>query len=198
MKETEVKLKVVDLGCLRRVLRRLGWRVARRRYHERNVVYDRRGVSWLSTGRLLRVRDAGSQCVLTVKLPVARQGLHKVRQEHEIEVNDGRQLRSILEAMDFRPDWQYEKYRTEFRRAAERGKILLDETPVGDYLELEGAPRWIDRTAVELGFSKGDYIIAGYRGLFVERCKATGSTARDMLFGAPGLRTNPEAPKRAR
>jgi adenylate cyclase class 2 len=197
MKETEVKLKVVDLACLRRVLRRLGWRVARRRYHERNVVYDRRGVSWLSTGRLLRVRDAGSQCVLTVKLPVLRQGLHKVRQEHEIEVNDGRQLRSILEAMDFQPDWRYEKYRTEFRRAAERGKILLDETPVGDYLELEGAPRWIDRTAVELGFSKGDYIVTAYRGLFVEHCEATGSTARDMLFGAPGLRTNPEARKRA-
>jgi adenylate cyclase class 2 len=152
---------------------------------------------------LLRVRDAGSQCLLTVKLPIAaaptgRQGLHKVREELEIEVADGKKLRRILEAMDFLPAWQYEKFRTEFRRAGEPGKILLDETPVGDYLELEGPPRWIDRTAVELGFSKRDYIIETYRGLFVRHCEAMGSKARDMLFGAPGLRSKPPAGRNGR
>jgi adenylate cyclase class 2 len=198
MKETEVKLKISNRVRLRTALRRLGWRVARRLCHERNAVYDRGGDSWLAAGRLLRVRDAGSQCLLTVKLPVAklpapRQGLHKVREELEIEVSDGKQLRRVLEAMDFRPAWEYEKYRTEFGKAGERGKILLDQTPVGDYLELEGAPRWIDQTAAELGFSKRDYIVETYRGLFVEYCKATGSKARDMLFGAQGLRTSPRA-----
>lgn len=208
MKETEIKLRISDGGRPRNVLRRLGWRVARRRYHERNTLYDRNGDPWLAAGRLLRVRDAGPQCLLTLKLPVAkspvaslpvaRQGLHKVREEIEIEIADGRQLRRILEAMDFRPAWQYEKYRTEFRRAGERGKILLDETPVGDYLELEGAPRWIDRTAAELGFSKQDYIVDTYRGLFVKLCEATASTARDMLFGAQGLRANPRAGENGR
>lgn len=197
MTEIEVKFSIPDISAIRGLLRRLGWRVRRRRHHEKNEVYDRRGRSpWLTAGRLLRVREAGKQCVLTVKLPVARQGNHKIREEYEVEVNNAGQLRHMLAALDFQPAWRYEKFRTEFSKAGDRGKILLDETPVGDFLELEGSARWIDRTAAGLGFSKADYIVETYWGLFVECRKAKGSTARDMLFGEPGLRENPAARKR--
>ncbi len=27
------------------------------------------------------------------------------------------------------------------------GKVLLDETPIGNFLEIEGSPRWIDGAA---------------------------------------------------
>ncbi len=191
MRETEVKLKVAGVPQIRAALRRLGWRVVRRRYHEKNTVYDRRGNSWLMAGRLLRVREAGKGCELTIKLPVEYQGDHKVREEHEISADDPVQLARILDALEFEPQWRYEKFRTEFRKSRERGKVLLDETPVGDYLELEGAAGWIDRTAERLGFSKGDYVVASYRGLFVDRLAANGGKARDMLFGAEGLRERP-------
>ena len=191
MRETEVKLKVVGARQIRSVLRRLGWRVARSRYHEKNTVYDRHGDSWLLAGRLLRVREVGKACELTVKLPVAHQGDHKVRDEHEISADDPLQLAHILGALDFEPEWRYEKFRTEFRKPRARGKILFDETPVGDYLELEGDAAWIDRTAQRLGFSKADYVIASYRGLFVDYVAENGGNARDMLFGEPGLRQRP-------
>jgi len=191
MKEIEVKLNVSDIGAMRALLRRSGWRVAKRRYHEKNAVYDRRDHSWLLAGRLMRVREAGGQGLLTVKLPVARQGIHKIREEHEVEVNDTRPLKRILEALDFEPAWQYEKYRTELRKAGQRGKILLDETPVGDFLELEGPPRWIDQTAIDLGFSTENYIVDTYRGLFVGYLEGKRSRTRDMLFGEKGLRTHP-------
>lgn len=191
MREIEVKLKVSGVSQIRAALRRLGWRVARRRCHEKNTVYDRPGDSWLMAGRLMRVREVGKSCQLTVKLPVAYQGDHKVREEHEIMADDPVQLLHILDALEFEPEWRYEKFRTEFRKPRESGKILLDETPVGDYLELEGAADWIDRTAERLGFSKSDYIVASYRGLFVDYVAASGGKARDMLFGEDGLCAGP-------
>ena len=58
--------------------------------------------------------------------------------------------------------FRYEKYRTEFRQPRRAGVAMLDETPVGVYLELEGTPHWIDRTARRLGFQESDYITASY------------------------------------
>ena len=50
------------------------------------------------------------------------------------------------------PGFRYEKYRTTFRLPGLH--LDLDETPVGVFLELEGAPRAIDRAARSLGFSR--------------------------------------------
>jgi len=54
-----------------------------------------------------------------------------------------------------------------FRRPGQPGKALVDETPVGNFLELEGPPDWIDRTARRLGFRPGDYSLASYRDLYL-------------------------------
>jgi adenylate cyclase class 2 len=58
----------------------------------------------------------------------------------------------------------------------------LDETPIGEFLELEGEPGWIDRTARELGFSEADYITDTYGALFeAYRARNPGAGA-DMVF----------------
>jgi adenylate cyclase class 2 len=58
----------------------------------------------------------------------------------------------------------------------------VDETPIGVYLELEGSPAWIDRTAFQLGFADKDYITASYARLYVEWCEARGVAPTNMLF----------------
>ncbi len=58
---------------------------------------------------------------------------------------------------------------------------MLDETPVGVFLELEGPPEWIDRTAGTLGFSEGDYITLSYLEL---HRRVTGGETGDMVFGS--------------
>ena len=55
--------------------------------------------------------------------------------------------------------------------AAAHGKVLLDETPIGNFLEIEGSPRWIDRTARALGFFDGDYITRSYGYLYLAYCR---------------------------
>jgi len=70
--------------------------------------------------------------------------------------------------------------------AAAGGVATLDDTPIGVFLELEGAPGWIDRTARLLGFAEQDYITASYRSLYVDDCAARGIPPADMIFPPRG------------
>ncbi len=184
MTETEIKLPVVQVETMRRLLRRLGWRVAVHRCLEHNLVFDRADESLLRAGCLLRVRSAGKRCLLTVKRPMQGPSLHKVREEFEIETTDTTSMIRILDALGYRVAWGYEKYRTQFKQSGAKGEILLDETPIGNYLELEGEPGWIDSTAAQLGFGADDYITASYRALFLEHAPGNKKAGRHMLFEA--------------
>ena len=51
------------------------------------------------------------------------------------------------------------------------GIITVDETPAGDFLELEGPAEWIDTTALRLGYSSAEYITESYASLWRKHCK---------------------------
>ena len=91
----------------------------------------------------------------------------------------------MLARLDFIPTFRYEKFRTAYRRPGEAGVATLDETPIGVYLELEGAPRWIDRTARRLGFAEADYSTASYYGLYADYCRTHGLPVTHMTWGRP-------------
>jgi adenylate cyclase, class 2 len=182
MRETEIKLLVQDRAAVVRRIVELGWRVRGRREFERNSVFDEPDGALRSAGRLLRVRDSGGTCRLTLKLPADNAGPHKVREELEVQTNDFETLKRILLELGYRVAWRYEKYRTYFERAGAAGEIVLDETPIGDFLELEGEAAWIDRTAVELGFGSEAYITATYGALFEEYRAQHADAGTDMVF----------------
>lgn len=165
--ETEIKLKLTSAAAGRRLLRAASFRVKRRRVFESNVVYDTPDGRLRAAGKLLRVRRAGRETLLTYKGP-APPGRYKSREEVETHLTDGDQFHLILTRLDFQPSFRYEKYRTEYQRPAATGIVTLDETPVGDFLELEGPPEWIDTIAAELGYQQSDYITATYAELFFE------------------------------
>ena len=59
----------------------------------------------------------------------------------------------ILRALGYAPSFRYEKFRAEWTDG--KGQVVVDETPIGNFCEIEGAPRWIDATAKKLGVSAG-------------------------------------------
>lgn len=182
MKEIEIKLRVLDRAASLRRIAALGWRGRGERELERNYVYDEADGALRAAGCLLRVRESGGTCLLTLKLPSDDAGPHKVKEEIEVEASDCGALSRILVGLGYRVAWRYEKFRTYFERTDAAGEIVLDETPIGDFLEIEGEPAWIDRTAVELGYSPRDYITATYGALFEEyRARNTG-VGTDMVF----------------
>ena len=180
--EIEIKLALADAAAGRKLLRGGGFRVSRARVFEANTVFDTDDLTLRNTGRLLRIREAGRIVTLTYK-GVALPGRHKQREEVESEIPDAAAMALIFERLGYKPVFRYEKYRTEFReRGAGGGTAMLDETPIGVFLELEGAPRWIDRTARRLGFAEAAYVTASYGRLYFEWCQASGETPGHMVF----------------
>ena len=178
-KEIEIKLRLTGLAEGRRRLREAGFRVVRRRVFEQNVILDTPGHALRRRGLLLRLRTSGARSLVTFKGPSER-GKHKIRKEIEFYLQDGAEAcLEVLEALGYRPAFRYEKFRTEYvLPPVTSGRAMLDETPVGIFLELEGPPRWIDRTARLLGFPESAYITASYAELHA----AAANGHRDMLF----------------
>jgi adenylate cyclase class 2 len=180
--ETEIKLVVKDARSARRRLREAGFVVSRPRVFEANTVFDTPELSLRASSRLLRIRQAGRVATLTYK-GVPATGKYKSREELELEISNAAAMMSIMERLGYHRMFRYEKYRTEFRQSRRAGIAMLDETPVGVYLELEGTPHWIDRTARRLGFQESDYITASYGRVYLDWCAANGCKPGDMTFG---------------
>lgn len=185
-REVEIKLCVPSAKAARRLLRAAGFRITRKRVRESNVVYDTKDGSLRRTRRLLRVREAGARALLTYKGSPEDAPPYKCREEIEVSLSDGEAFRRLLERLGMTPSFLYEKYRTEFRQPGVGGLATIDETPIGDYIELEGDGAWIDRTAAALGFGERDYITASYASLYFEKKGAPASIPGRMVFGDRG------------
>ena len=180
-KEVEIKFRVENLRTLTRKLRDAGFREETPRAREMNTLYDLPGQILRQRKELLRLREFGSKWKLTHKSrgKVTR---HSSRTELETGVSDGRKMESILRALGYSPSFRYEKFRAEWTDG--RGQVVVDHTPIGDFCEIEGKPRWIDATAKKLGVCREDYITKNYATLFAEWKAETKSKAEAMTFKA--------------
>jgi adenylate cyclase class 2 len=181
--EVEIKFLVADAKALARRLRACGFRLVTRRTHEMNVLYDLPGHPLRQRGEILRLRQYGGRWTVTHKSKGTAKR-HKSRQELETEVADGPSLDRILRALGFTPSFRYEKFRSEWTDG--KGHVVIDETPIGTVAEIEGQPRWIDRTARRLGIPPTSYLTLSYGAMFEEWKRRTGSSAQEMTFVAIG------------
>jgi len=181
MKEIEIKLAIDDADEARRRLGEAGAVALAARSFEDNRLYDDAARSLKSSGRLLRIRAVGGRTVLTFKAKPdgsAGDARYKIRDENETEIADAAEMDRVLRALGFEPAYRYQKYRQPYRLGGV--EVLLDETPVGNFLELEGPPEAIDAAARTLGFAPADYDTRTYRELHQAR---TGrEEPGDMVF----------------
>lgn len=95
---------------------------------------------------------------------------------------DGAKVDAILRALNFTPSFRYEKFRAEWGDG--KGHVVVDRTPIGNFGEIEGPARWIDRTARLLGIQREDYITENYANLFFQWKARSKSRANEMTFAA--------------
>jgi adenylate cyclase, class 2 len=184
-REIEIKFCVTDLKELARKLRAAGFRILTPRTHEMNTLYDLPGGVLRERKELLRLRKYGSEWTLTHKAK-KKTGKHSSREELETRVADGKKMDAILRALGYSPSFRYEKFRAEWSDG--KGQVVVDETPIGKFCEIEGPPRWIDATAKKLVVSEADYITKNYATLFLEWKVRTKSKAEEMTFKAVSRR----------
>ncbi len=62
------------------------------------------------------------------------------------------------------------------------GVVTLDETPIGVFLELEGAAEWIEQTRQRLGFTPKAYVRSSYAALYREHRLTHPAAPLNMAF----------------
>ena len=182
--EVEIKVAIGDRKAFARSLKTAGFRVKTPRTFESNILYDFPDLRLRKRGELVRIRLYGTEWKLTYKAK-GKVGRHKRREEIETKLEDGDSLAEVFVRLGMDRSFVYEKYRTEWTDG--RGDVVVDETPIGDFAELEGSAQWIDATAKKLGLGIAEYITGSYGDLFFAWKRQTGSSAEQMTFPAINL-----------
>lgn len=169
----------------------------------------------LRKGQYLRVRYAGNsdgagrrhEGLLTYKGKSRRESVDskvknkgkKVREEIETTISHPPKVVKIFKRLGLRRSFRYQKYRTIYRVTLDEERSLLamyDETPLGNYLELEGDSEAIELVAKHLGFFPEDFIAESYVELQHMRCASRGEPLKDLIFDQ--LKKPKAKPKKAK
>ena len=184
--EIELKFTVTDQSALERELPGLGFTLQTPRTHERNVLYDTTDRCLRERHQLLRLRTYGSQCILTHKRQPdnADDSLYKTRIETETHVDECAALATIFTELGYGPVFTYEKFRTEwhYSLAGAPAHLVIDETPIGTWAELEGPIEWIDEMLACLRIDRDRCTTDSYGKLFLSWKSRTGSPADNLVF----------------
>jgi adenylate cyclase class 2 len=186
--ETEIKFRLdtpADVANLAQRLQASGFALQTPRAFESNVLYDTPDREMRARTEILRIRSYAGRWTITHKrLPDVGPGedTHKHRIETETEVADGDAVAEIFRSLGLTPAFRYEKWRAEWTDG--EGHCVVDETPIGNYAELEGSAEWIDRAAARLGIDSSQYITLSYGRLFELWRDKHRSTAQDLTFAA--------------
>jgi adenylate cyclase class 2 len=189
--ETEIKFRVADLSALAGRLQSAGFRLETPRSFESNILYDTPDRQLRARTEILRIRSYAGHWTLTHKrLPgPAASGpghpdsdRHKHRVETETSVEHGEALAELFLSLGLVAAFRYEKWRTEWSDG--EGHCVIDETPIGNYAELEGPSDWIDRAAERLGVDPAGYITLSYGRLFDQWRVEHRRTVEDLTFSA--------------
>ncbi len=167
--ETEIKIALdCTPGKAREQILQARFTPIRPRLLEKNTVWDRETGELKKRDVLLRLRYEGETATLTVKRPPAQPlpGV-KTREEYETTVGNGPACQAALEALGYRVVFVYEKYREVFARSDLR--LMLDETPIGLFLEIEGERSRILACAAEFGAPPAPILTQNYLTLFKQR-----------------------------
>ena len=181
--EIELKFSVTDIRALRSAADGVGFRLVTERTFESNTLYDTADRELRGRRQILRLRNYGERCTVTHKRQSdANDGdlRYKTRIETESVVEDCDALAEIFSQLGYGPVFRYEKFRTEWEMDA--GHLVLDETPIGVWAELEGAPAWIDAMLERLGVDADACLTDSYGTLFLAWKAAAGSSVEHMTF----------------
>jgi adenylate cyclase class 2 len=183
--EIELKFSVADVRALRVSAAELGFKLLTDRTFESNTLYDTPDRQLRARKQILRLRQYGERWTVTHKRQ-ASNGVaesnprYKTRIETESIVEDGDAMAEIFSQLGYAPVFRYEKFRTEWTSGD--GHLVLDETPIGVWAELEGAPAWIDTMLERLGVSSSQCSTDSYGTLFLKWKQASGSPAENLTF----------------
>jgi len=133
----------------------------------------------------VRVRSAGGVGYLTFKGPEQTHPQLKVREEIEVKTSDPLATLEILRRLGLKPVFRYQKFRTMYQVHTPTGRALnamYDETPIGNFLELEGEDAAIQEMIELLDAPSEKLTKLSYAALYQQKRSVEGGLPEDMIF----------------
>ena len=189
--ELELKFYIRQLSELEERLKALGAQLVQPRTHELNLRFDTPEGDLTAQRRVLRLRR-DQKVWLTYKGPFQPGLAVSARQEIEFEVSSFNKAKDFLKALGYQIYMLYEKYRQVY--AVDDVLVMLDELPLGNFAEIEGADKKaIKKAAGLLKLEWGARYAVSYVELF-NRLKARhGLPAHNLCFDEfQGMQFTPE------
>lgn len=182
--EIEVKLACDDLDRFRRA--GLDLKLTSPRHFEDNWLLDSADNKLFNIGAALRIRFVNGHGLVTYKGIVqesARSPL-KVREEIECDTSDPDSLITLFERLGFHCSFRYQKYRTVYSLLldGEEIEVVFDETPMGNFIEIEGDEMRVLGALEAASFTTADFIRESYPELQAARCRERGVPLEDLVF----------------
>ena len=178
--ETEIKVKIEEVEDFCRQLDALNPDILAERHFEDNYLLDFPDGNLQSGLCLLRIRFAKGCGFLTFKGPPRPDGIFKTREELETRVEDATAMLQVLKRIGMSVCFRYQKYRREF--ALDQVHVAVDETPIGNYVELEGSEDGIRVLAHKLGIAEAQFLRLSYYSLYLEHCQRTERVPSFMVY----------------
>jgi len=184
--EIEVKLRFNDLDAFARAGVTLEIETAR--HFEDNWLLDSADQYLGDRAAILRVRSAAGRGAITYKEKAdddAPASQFKKRIEIETAIDDPESAVAIFERLGYHKWFRYQKYRTVYQATLPDGSklsVMFDETPLGAFVELEGAEEAIARAVEALGVTPTEYVLESYLAIQAEHCRRQGKPLEDMIF----------------
>jgi adenylate cyclase, class 2 len=181
-RETEIKLHLSNVESTRAKLAEIHAKEITARHFEDNFLFDTSDSQLRKSGKLLRLRLAEGRGILTMKSKGKISDGVKDREEIECKIEPPQKMEQILRELGYSVTFRYQKYRTIYKIERISVELFLDETPIGNYLEIEGEIESIHQIAERLGFERNAYITESYISLYAKWCRQHGSHPSEMIF----------------
>jgi adenylate cyclase, class 2 len=180
MQEIEAKFYVKDLKKIETRLHDLKARLIQPRIHETNIRFDTPNQDLRHAQRVLRLRQDDKARMTYKDASKNEQGILD-RTEIEFVVEDFEKAKKLLEAIGYKKSLFYEKYRTTYE--LDNTHIMLDELPIGNFIEIEGqSTDSIREVARKLSLKWDTAISTSYSALFERVRKAKAAQIKDLSF----------------
>lgn len=186
--EIEVKLRCAGVESLQQAGFILTLETAR--HFEDNWLLDTPTHQLSAQEAILRVRQTDATGLLTYKekaAPDAPATQFKQRVEIETPLAAPASALAIFARLGFNSWFRYQKYRTVYQARLPGGArlhVMFDETPIGNFIELEGEEEAIAEAVALLGIARQDFVLESYLALQAAYCAAQGRPLEDMIFAA--------------
>jgi len=178
--ETEVKISLESVDdFIDLVLSHGAARVSGRSFED-NILFDFPEGSLKFAQCLLRVRSVDGRGVLTYKGAPQPDVIFKSREELETGIESPETAIEILGRIGMMQGFRYQKRRQEFTLGGVH--VAVDETPIGNYAELEGPEDEILGLAEKLDIAKSRFINRSYYALYLDYCHEREITPHSMIF----------------